>query len=423
MTERRTHRSDDTDRLPSHLNVPSMFSMKQLHSVTGDGFSARPGSACDAIVTGQTPMPTAQRAGPDTHGRGSRSNRQGRFEPYSTTAVDDGWQPAAGDGTGADLEARHLPTTVRTEIARTIITRNTSPDIGFDRSINMYRGCEHGCTYCFARPSHAWLGLSPGLDFETQLVAKANAASLLERELAAPGYRPRMIALGTNTDPYQPVERQWQLTRGVLDVLERTGHPVGIVTKSHLVQRDIDILSRMAAKGLVKVSISITTLDRKLARAMEPRASAPHRRLEAVHRLAEAGIPVGVNVAPVIPGLTCHEMETILTTAREHGARSAGWIAVRLPLEVAELFKEWLLDTAPDRYRRVIGQIRSMRGGKDNVSRFGARMSGEGKEAELLRQRFDLALRRLGLTRTSSTRLRTDLFTPPVLPGGQLSLF
>lgn len=343
------------------------------------------------------------------------TSRSGRYERLQVEAFDDGWSH--------DPDAAPAPATeIRAETARTIITRNSSPDIGFDRSINMYRGCEHGCTYCYARPSHAWLGLSPGLDFETRLIAKTNAAQLLEAELAAPGYQPQMLALGTNTDPYQPIERSHRLTRSILEVLEACDHPVGVVTKSALVARDADILGRMARKGLAKVAISITTLDRKLARAMEPRASAPHRRLEAIRVLAEAGVPVAVNAAPVIPGLTDHELEAILEAAREAGATSAGWILLRLPLEVAELFKEWLLDYAPDRYRKVIGLIRDARGGRDNVAAFGARMRGEGEMAALIRNRYELAIRRLGLTRSRQTRLRTDLFIPPVPPGGQLSL-
>ena len=358
-------------------------------------------------------MPQAR---PDSlKGRGVRSSRGGRHERLQVEAFDDGWSH--------ETEAAPAPTTeVRTETARTIITRNSSPDIGFDRSINMYRGCEHGCSYCYARPSHAWLGLSPGLDFETRLIAKTNAVALLEAELAAPGYRPQMLALGTNTDPYQPIERSHRLTRRILEVLEACDHPVGVVTKSALVARDADILGRMARKGLAKVAISVTTLDRRLARAMEPRASAPHRRLEAIRVLADAGVPVAVNASPIIPGLTDHELEAILEAAKAAGAHSAGWILLRLPLEVAELFKEWLLDHAPDRYRKVIGLIRDARGGRDNVAAFGARMRGEGAMASLIRSRYELAIRRLGLARSRETRLRTDLFRPPVPPGGQLSL-
>lgn len=382
-------------------------------------FKPRQGSASDQVAAGLSQMPQPRESG--LKGRGVRSSRGGRFERLQVEAFDDGWGQEAGEA-GTHEPAPGPATEVRTETARTIIARNSSPDIGFDRSINMYRGCEHGCTYCYARPSHAWLGLSPGLDFETRLIAKTNAARLLEQELAAPGYQAQMLALGTNTDPYQPIERTHRLTRSILEVLEACDHPVGVVTKSALVARDADILGRMARKGLAKVAISITTLDRKLARAMEPRASAPHRRLEAIKVLADAGVPVAVNASPIIPGLTDHELESILEAAKAAGAQSAGWILVRLPLEVAELFKEWLLDYAPDRYRKVMGLIREARGGRDNVAAFGARMRGEGEMAALIRNRYELAIRRLGLTRSRETRLRTDLFKPPVPPGGQLSL-
>lgn len=378
-------------------------------------FQPRLDSASDMTAAGRSQMPEPRSAA--LKGRGVRSSRAGRHERLQVAVFDDGWSVDADA-----VDAPAAATEVRVEAARSIITRNSSPDIGFDRSINMYRGCEHGCTYCYARPSHAWLGLSPGLDFETRLIAKTNAVQLLESELAAPGYHPQMLALGTNTDPYQPIERTHRLTRGLLEVLEACDHPVGVVTKSALVARDADILGRMARKGLAKVAISITTLDRRLARAMEPRASAPHRRLEAIRVLADAGVPVAVNAAPIIPGLTDHELEAILGAAKAAGAVSAGWILLRLPLEVAELFKEWLLDFAPDRYRKVIGLIRDARGGRDNVAAFGARMRGEGEMAALIRSRYELAIRRLGLARSRETRLRTDLFRPPVPPGGQLSL-
>jgi len=347
-------------------------------------------------------------------GRGATVNRSGRFERHSVEAVDDGWDSLA--------ELPPLKTEVREERAKSLITRNDSPDIGFDRSINPYRGCEHGCVYCFARPGHAYVGLSPGLDFETKLFAKTNAAEALERDLSAPGYVPKMIALGTATDPYQPLERERRLTRGVLEVLERTGHPVGIVTKSALVLRDLDILGRMAERGLVKVAISVTTLDRRLARAMEPRASTPPRRLEAVRALGEAGVPVSVLVAPIVPALNDAEIEAILGAAAAAGALEAGYVLLRLPLEVSEIFKDWLARAYPDRYRHVMSVLRAMRGGKDYDAQFGERMKGTGPYAWTIGRRFELAAKRLGLN-TRRRSLRLDLFEPPLTRGAQLSLF
>ncbi|WP_295560000.1 PA0069 family radical SAM protein, partial [uncultured Hyphomicrobium sp.] len=293
-------------------------------------------------------------------GRGARSNHTGRFESERRMSFDDGWESLG------ELEA--FQTEVYVEPARSIITRNKSPDISFDQSINPYRGCEHGCIYCYARPSHCYLGHSAGLDFETKLYAKSNAAELLERELAHKAYVPKVIALGTNTDPYQPIERQHRITRSILEVLERTGHPVGIVTKSALVLRDVDILSRMAARGLAKVAISITSLDRRIARAMEPRAVTPARRLDAVRGLAEAGVPVSVMVAPIVPGLTDSEIERILEAAKNAGALEAGYVLLRLPLELKDVFREWLASEFPDRASRVINLLRSMHGGKDYVA-------------------------------------------------------
>lgn len=348
-------------------------------------------------------------------GRGTVSNRAGRFEPLTTVGFNDGWE------TSEDLPP--FATTVQVEKPKTIITRNESPDLPFDRSINPYRGCEHGCSYCFARPSHAFMGLSPGLDFETKLFVKPSAARLLERELAAPGYEPRTIAIGTNTDPYQPIERQHRLMRDILDVLDRANHPVGIVTKSALVLRDVDILGRMAERGLVRVALSVTTLDRGLARSMEPRASTPEKRLAAIKGLAEAGIPAGVMVAPVIPALNDMEIERILDAAAANGASTAGYVLLRLPLEVSELFKEWLLSHAPDRYRHVLSVLRSMRGGADYDATWGRRMRGAGPYAWTVKRRFEIAMKRLNLSSGSRHKLRTDLFTPPVLPGQQLSLF
>lgn len=351
--------------------------------------------------------------GHHTRGRGSLSNSSGRFENERREAFDDGWQ---------NDEYPVLKTDVQIEHPKTIITRNQSPDISFDRSINAYRGCEHGCSYCFARPTHAYMGLSAGLDFETKLFAKPDAAQLLERELSAPSYRPRVIALGTNTDPYQPIERSHRITRSILEVLDRTNHPVGIVTKSNLIARDLDILSSMAERGLVRVALSVTTLDRKLARAMEPRASTPHKRLAAIKHLYEAGVPTSVMVAPIIPALNDSEIEDILTKAREAGAIRAGYVLLRLPLEVSEVFKEWLLRHYPDRYRHVLSILRSMRGGKDYDVAWGRRMRGTGVYAEQISKRIKLATRRLGM-QSRLKPLRTDLFIPPDIPGSQLSLF
>lgn len=346
--------------------------------------------------------------------RGSITNLAGRYEREVREVFDDGW---------SDEEAPPpLKTETSFEQARTIITRNQSPDISFDRSINPYRGCEHGCSYCYARPSHAYLGLSPGLDFETKLTAKPNAAALLERELAAPGYQPRPIALGTNTDPYQPIEREHQITRTILEVLARFNHPVTIVTKNGLVARDIDILAPMAERGLARVAISLTTLDRKLARAMEPRATTPMRRVETMRILSAAGIPVSVITAPIIPALNDHEIENLLEASREAGATGAGYVLLRLPLELRDLFREWLLAHYPGKLRHVLSMVQSTRGGRDYVADFATRQKGTGFYAELIRKRHRLACQRLGLG-SKNQNLRTDLFTPPVLPGQQMSLF
>ncbi|MBN7777525.1 PA0069 family radical SAM protein [Nitratireductor aquimarinus] len=346
-------------------------------------------------------------------GRAAGINPSGRYEPVSRHVFDDGW--------GSIEELPSFKTEVQVEKPRTIITRNSSPDISFDRSINPYRGCEHGCVYCFARPTHAYVGLSAGLDFEAKLFAKPDAARLLEREIAKPGYEPRTIAIGTNTDPYQPIEKKYRIMREILEVLEAHKHPVGIVTKSALVMRDMDILSRMAEQGLAKVALSVTTLDRKLARTMEPRAATPSRRLETVRALTEAGIPTSVMMGPVIPGLTDCEIERILESAATAGAREAGYIILRLPLEVSPIFKEWLLRHAPDRYRHVVSLIRSMRGGKDYDAQWGKRMKGAGPYAWQIGRRFEIAAKRLGLNQ-EKRRLRSDLFTPPTPGGEQLML-
>ncbi len=346
-------------------------------------------------------------------GRASGLNPSGRFEPHAREGFDDGW----------DIEEALPPlkTEVQVEKPRTALTRNTSPDIPFDRSINPYRGCEHGCIYCFARPTHAFMGLSAGLDFETRLFAKPDVPRLLERELAKPGYKAKTIAIGTNTDPYQPIEKKWQVMRQLLEILDEANHPVTIVTKSALVMRDIDILERMADRGLVKVALSVTTMDRALARAMEPRAATPSRRLEAIKALSSAGVPVGVSVAPVIPGLNDHEIERILDSAKAAGAREANYILLRLPLEVSPLFRDWLLRNYPGRYRHVMSLVRSMRGGKDYDAEFGKRMKGAGPYAWQIQRRFELACKRLSLGRVRLP-LRDDLFSPPGGGGVQLSL-
>lgn len=346
-------------------------------------------------------------------GRSAGINPSGRFEALTRHVFDDGWE------TFEDLPP--FKTEVQVEKPRTIITRNTSPDISFDRSINPYRGCEHGCVYCFARPTHSYMGMSAGLDFESKLFAKPDAARMLEKELAREGYRPRTIAIGTNTDPYQPVERKLRIMRDVLEVLEEYRHPVGIVTKSALVARDIDILAPMAEQGLAKVALSVTTLDAKLARTMEPRAATPPKRLETIRALSDAGIPVSVMIGPVIPGLNDHEIERILESARTAGAREAGYIILRLPLEVSPIFKDWLLRHYPDRYRHVMGLVRSMRGGKDYDSEWGKRMKGTGPYAWQIGRRFEIAARRLGLN-SERLALRTDLFTAPNKHGEQLVL-
>ena len=328
--------------------------------------------------------------------------------------MDDGW--------ALEEALPGIVTEVTIERPRTIITRNNSPDISFDRSLNPYRGCEHGCVYCFARPSHAWLGLSPGLDFETKLTAKPDAPALLARELSAAGYSPRTLAIGTNTDPYQPIEKKMRIMRGVLEVLERFSHPVGIVTKSALVQRDIDILSAMAARGLAKVAISVTTLDPKLARQMEPRAASPAKRLETIEKLTAAGIPVTVLVAPVIPAINEHEIERILDAAFSAGAREAGYVLLRLPLEVKDIMQDWLMTHHPDKLRHVMSLVRQTRGGKDYDSAWGQRQTGTGPMAWLVGRRFKQAVTRIGY-RASRTRLRTDLFAVPEKEQAQLSLF
>ncbi len=350
-------------------------------------------------------------------GRGSHSNREGRFEAQHVEAEDDGWFD--------DAPARSKPATVvHLEHARSIISRNDSPDIPFTQSINPYRGCEHGCIYCYARPTHAYLNHSAGLDFETQLYAKTNAVALLRAELAKRNYRPSPINLGANTDPYQPIERSHRLTRGLIEVLAEARHPLTVITKNALVERDIDLLAAMAREQLVQVFISVTSLDNRLSSRLEPRASAPQRRLQALRTLRDAGIPVGVFVAPLIPMLTDVDMEAILELAHAAGASSASYTLVRLPNEVAPLFREWLALHVPTRAAHVMSLIQQMRGGRDYASDFKTRMRGEGIFAELIRCRFKVACQRLGIARRNEeVTLRTDLFQAPRLDSPQQELF
>jgi DNA repair photolyase len=350
-------------------------------------------------------------------GRGSGINPEGRFENVTREAFDDGWN------TPLDDELPPLKTHVTEERAKSIITRNDSPDVPFTQSINPYQGCEHGCVYCFARPSHGYYNLSPGIDFETRLFAKVNAAELLREELSRPGYQCEVISLAPNTDPYQQIEPEYKITRGILEVLSEYNHPVGIVTKSAMVERDIDILAPMAEKRLVNVFVSVNNLDHELARRLEPRCSAPQRRLQAIKTLSEAGIPVGVLVAPVIPFLTDHQIEPVLEAAWEHGARQAGYVLMRLPWEIKDLFRDWLVRHYPLKADHVMSRVREMRGGRDNDPRFGSRMRGTGELADLLARRFQIACKRLGFNSGRRNRtLDTTRFRPP-RRDGQLTLF
>ena len=349
-------------------------------------------------------------------GRGAASNPVGRFESTRSESEDDGWWQ--------EFLPPRPQTTVVDEQARAIVTRNDSPDIPFDQSINPYRGCEHGCIYCYARPTHEYLNLSAGLDFETRLTVKSNAADALLRELAKPGYLVSPINLGASTDPYQPIERRYTITRQIIEVLARVRHPLSIVTKNALVVRDIDLLAPMALAGLAQVFISVTTLDNHLASQLEPRASAPHARLRAVAELAAAGIPVGVFVAPVIPAITDSELEAVMAAAREAGATTISYTLVRLPYQVAPLFREWLDVHFPQRAGHVMSLIQQMRGGRDNDPRFGSRMKGEGLFADLLKRRFQVTCKRLGFaSREERIELRCDLFQPPRAPSPQGDLF
>ena len=403
-----------------------------------------PPSQVDTKIVVPDPLRRAP-GGAAERGRGATFNPANRFRREDREAYDDGWHGAemaadivvAQDPAPQDVAMRGvepqgpppLKTTVTIQRARTIIARNNSPDIPFTQSINPYQGCEHGCAYCYARPSHAYLDLSPGLEFETKLFAKPNAAVLLRAELAKPIYRCDPIALGTNTDPYQPIEREWRITRQILEVLAEHEHPFSIVTKSALVERDIDLIAPMAAKGMARVYLSITSLDRDIARTLEPRAAAPHRRLQAVKMLSAAGIPVGVMTAPIIPQLTDKDMEAILAAAAANGARFAGWVMLRLPREVAPLFRAWLDEHYPLRAAHVMSLVQQIRGGRDNDPNFGSRMRGAGELAELVAKRFALACQRLGLNRDRAP-LDTSRFRPPTraaatasVATGQLDLF
>ena len=349
-------------------------------------------------------------------GRGALSNATGRFEKQYAEPFDDGWEK--------DEKPETIQTETIVERPKTIITYNTSPDISFDRTINPYKGCEHGCIYCFARPNHAYRGLSPGLDFESKIFVKPGAAALLERELAKKTYKPGRIMLAGDTDIYQPLERELKITRSILEVLARYDHPAALITKSALVLRDLDLLAPMAAKGLVSVAVSFTTLDKRLARTMEPRCAAPHRRVETMRALAAAGVPVTAMTAPIIPALNEPEMEALLEAAAEAGARRAGYVLLRLPLEIAGLFTEWLETHYPDRAKRAMSLLRSCHAGEDYRSKWRVRQKGDGPYAQLIRQRFEKAIARLGLNKIEVS-LRTDLFRPPALrdESGQLGLF
>jgi DNA repair photolyase len=377
------------------ISMPTLLDMRQ--SVAFD--TSYPGKLA--------PVPQNAR------GRGTRSNATGRYERQSRAYVDDGWETLA--------ELPPFKTTVFEENPKTIISRNRSPDINFEQSINPYRGCEHGCVYCYARPTHAYMGLSPGLDFESKLFIKPDAAALLREELTAPNYVPRSIALGANTDPYQPIERTYRLTRQILEVLSEFNHPVGIVTKSALVLRDLDILTSMAGRNLAKVAISVTTLDSQLSRKMEPRASTPAKRLDALRVLSEAGVPTVLMMGPIIPAVNDMEIESILQAGAAAGVKEAGYTMLRLPLEVKELFKDWLQAHMPDRAAKVMAHVREVRDGRENDPNFGTRMTGTGPYAWMTGRRFQLACERLRINE-SRVRLSTELFKRPIHSGEQLSL-
>jgi len=360
-------------------------------------------------------------------GRGAVSNIQGRYETQQRVGFDDGW--GTGEEGDADGEAGALRTVVTEEVAKTIISRNKSPDLPFNVSLNPYRGCEHGCVYCFARPTHAYLGLSPGLDFESRIFAKVNAPELLRKELAKPSYVAETITVGINTDAYQPCERELQITRRILQVLDECRHPAALITKSSLIERDVDILAAMASRRQVIAAVTIATLDPALARKLEPRAATPTRRLRVIRTLADAGIPVSVSIAPIIPFINEPELESIVAAAADAGAHRAGYTVLRLPWEVNPLFQQWLLTHFPDRANRVMNRIREMRGGKDNDSDFATRMRGEGVWADLIRQRFDKAVKRSAMyQRGWFDMLDASQFVPPARPprvslSGQFNLF
>lgn len=360
--------------------------------------------------SGRSPLRSGARVG-----RGAVSNPEGRFESTRTQPVDDGWG-------SLEEELPPLATTVQPEPARTIISRNQSPDIPFDQSINPYRGCEHGCIYCYARPSHAYLNLSPGLDFETRLFYKADAARLLEQELAAPGYRCSPITIGANTDPYQPIEREYRVTRSIIEVLAKYHHPFSIITKSALIERDIDLLAPLARERLACAFVSVTTLSNELKRTLEPRTASPAARLRTIRRLSDAGISVGVMVAPIVPVLTDSELEHILQAAAEAGARSAGYVLLRLPHEVKDLFREWLETHEPLKAKHVMSRLQAMRGGRDYDARWQHRQRGEGEYARLLERRFDAACARYGLNRSERFSHNLELFHPPRVGPEQLAL-
>lgn len=359
---------------------------------------------------------TAGNHGEAAKGRGATINPEGRFEKWGREAAEDGWfqEPAE--------EPTRPKTVITIERVKSIVSHNESPDLGFSQSLNPYRGCAHGCVWCFARPSHAYLGLSPGIDFETKLFAKPNAADLLREELRKPGYRCSTLVIGVNTDAYQPIEREFRITRSVLEVCAEASQPIALITKSALIERDIDILAPMARRNLVWTTLSITTLDHEISRYMEPRTSAPARRLLAVKRLSEAGIPVNVNVAPVIPFLTDSEFESILEAAKESGATAAAYTLLRLPWEVKDIFRAWLEERFPLKAAHVMSRVHQMRNGRDNDPSFGSRMSGQGLFAQLLKQRFEKACARLGLNDRDTFDLDTALFRPPS-PKGQAALF
>ena len=348
-------------------------------------------------------------------GRGARTNATGRYESQTREAFDDGWTPD-------DVEPVQLTTTVSPEKAKVIISHNDSPDVGFSASINPYRGCEHGCIYCYARPAHAYMGLSPGLDFETKLFFKPHAARLLENELSHPRYKPEFIHIGGNTDPYQPQERTLRVTRQIIEVLSRFQHAFSVITKSALIVRDLDLLAPMAQADLVRVAVSVTTLDRKLARSMEPRAATPEKRIEAIKRLSDTGVPVTVMFAPSIPGLNDHEMEAVLERAASAGARGAGYVALRLPREIKDLFQEWLETDHPDRARKVMSLVRQMRAGKDYDAQWGSRMKGQGPVGDLMAARFQAAKKRYGLN-LAWQPMDMSRFRVPPRPGSQIDLF